>query len=635
MSDFPNSSQNSTDKKKSLKKKWTLKDNWKWIVGWSVFILVIILGYLIVAGVGVGAFVVDPTANVRYPAIAGNFQDAGGAVSWYVDVVLIRNILGVPAILLALLSFLGYLTLKRGFVDALIGAVKTAIGVLLLSIGSSAVVGISTPLFTAIRNSFTVNVVPLDPYLGWSSGSNFLAAFGGGGYVSWISYALIIGFVINLIIVSLKRWTNCHAVMTTGHIMFQHSAVIVPFIYVLFFRNFPLLGDNTMQSGAQAGTIVMAGIFLGTYWSTATTATIKVTNKLTDNANFAIGHQQMLGLTLANKLGKYFSFTKKGHEIVSAENRRMSRKFRIFEDNIFVQSLIIVILFLILAIILQTSGRVVTNAAGVVTQNNTFDGIIASNSLWGAAGNIGSFWVVRVIMGSLFLVAGIMAIITGVRMFVTELQQSFQGISEKVIPGAVVAVDIASVYGFSPNSVTFGFVAGVIGQFIGVGIVIGLSQIPGLSIAVTIPLFITLFFNSGAIGIYANMQGGWKAAVSIPFMYGVIEIIVVSFALGQLTNAVNDPAAVGIPLLADGSRASPILSGFNGMIDWTFFWSLPLIFSSMNVIVAYVFIPAQIIGLFLFIQFIDTGMSDTKSILQRFKEKHLPSKKQELQTIAA
>ncbi len=64
-------------------------------------------------------------------------------------------------------------------------------------------------------------------------------------------------------------------------------------------------------------------------------------------------------------------------------------------------------------------------------------------------------------------------------MFVSELQQSFQGISDKLVPGALVAVDVAATYGFSPNSVTFGFISGTVAQFIGVAVVIGLSRIPG------------------------------------------------------------------------------------------------------------------------------------------------------------
>lgn len=585
----------------SDKKKWRFKDHWKPIVIWSSIILVFIIGYILVAGIGAPEF--KKTGDVKYPAVEGGFKDPAGAINWYFNVVLIDNFLGVPAILLGVLSFVGYMVLKRGFVDSFIGAIKTSIGVLLLSIGSSALSGIVSPIFSLISKLKT-GVLTLDPYIGWSSGYDFLGTFAKNSYVSWVSYALLIGFVFNIIMVALKRWTNCHAVMTTGHIMFQQSAVVVPFIYILFFNNTALNSSGQVTAGAAAATIIFSGIFVGTYWSVGTTLTIKPTNEITENANFAIGHQQMLGVSIAYRLGRFFKFTKKGQEIESAEHRKLSKKFRIFEDNVFVQSILMVVLFLVLFIVLVST--------------NNLKGDTWEKSWWvSSTGNIGTFWVVQVIMGSLAVVASILAIVTGVRMFVTELQQSFQGISEKVIPGSVVAVDIAAVYGFSPNSVTYGFISGTIGQFLAVGITIGLSFIPGANnhITIVVPLFITLFFNSGAVGVYANVKGGWKAAIILPFLLGFLEILVISFALASIIHkAIDQGVASGsiLQYVKDGKviTPSPVATGYNGMIDWNLLFGFPLIFAAMNPIVAYVIMPLEVVIMLIAVQYADSGLTD-------------------------
>ena len=138
----------------------------------------------------------------------------------------------------------------------------------------------------------------------------------------------------------------------------------------------------------------------------------------------------------------------------------------------------------------------------------------------------------------------------GVRTFVAELTESFQGISNTLLPGAVPGIDVAASFGFgSPNAVTIGFLFGALGQFITIGLLI-LFKSPTIVIAGFIPLF----FDNAAIAVYANNKGGFKAACIFPFISGIIQV-------------------AGSALIATFIGLSQY-GGYLGMFDWATVWPL-------------------------------------------------------------
>ncbi|MDW2930561.1 PTS ascorbate transporter subunit IIC [Mesomycoplasma ovipneumoniae] len=557
----------------------------------------------------VNLLIIGITLGVR---MGHNGESFSTALVFLVRVVYLDNYLRQNPLLLGSLVLVGYLVLGRGGRDAILGALKTAIGVFLLGIGASILVGLAAPVFRAIGDIKSGGVVPLDPYLGWTSAENFLqTSFGkANNFLTLASFTFIAAFIVNILMVLAKRFTNTNSIVITGHIMLQQSTIVTALLYVILFRSIPLLDDGAISTGSQVGLVLISGLFLGIYWATSSVATLKITNLVTQNAGFAVGHQQMLTLFTSYKMGRFF-----GNKEHSAENRKLPESLKIFEDNIFTQTIIMLFLFAILfAIIIGYHGL-------ESTINSTYSGFTGAAEKIGATWNgsySGANFVLIIFGGVLRMIAALIAIMTGVRMFVTELQQSFHGISEKVIPGAVVAVDIAATYGFSINAVTYGFLGGVFGQFLAVFITVGLAAIPGNNYSlVAIPLFITLFFNSGAMGVYANASGGWKAAFIVPAIIGFFEIIVISFGLKLVQNIVD----VGIPALQDNAGnpvlQNPVTTGFLGMGDWNLFFGLSLIIGQFHYVLGWITVFVGMIGLILLAQSVDSTKQTKKTWLQK------------------
>ncbi len=491
--------------------------------------------------------------------------------------ILKNNFFGVNSILLGTLTLVGYLALKRGFMNSLFGAIKTIIGVQILKIGAGTLVGMAKPIFAGVAKILPGSVVPVDPYLGWTSSNTFLSKGiqAGSDYVQWVSYAVVIGFAINIILVLTKKVSNIKTIMVTGHVMFQQAAIMTAAVYVFVFGT-----SSASIASRGTGTIWLTGLIMGVYWAVSTNATLKACNKITNNAGFANGHQQQFAGVLAYKLGPKFGDPKD-----SAETKKISSKFKIFEDNLFTQVAIIMTLFTILILLIQFATPNMPKAFST--------GLATSYKSWKLSG---AWWGTNIILGSLKLVGSILVLTMGVRMFVTELQQAFQGVSQKIIPGSAVAVDTAALYGFAGNSVTYGFVSGVVGQFLAVAVLTAISTATGGSIPILVPLFITLFFNSGTVGAFANAGGGYRAAIIVPGIIGFIELIVAAFAIKAIGGAYEAAVAAGTALAGN----SPVKLGFIGMGDWNLWWGLHFIFAGFGKIISYA-VFAGSIALMLFI----------------------------------
>ena len=178
---------------------------------------------------------------------------------------------------------------------------------------------------------------------------------------------------------------------------------------------------------------------------------------------FITGHQQMVGIFLVSKLAK-----KIGNPKNSLENLKLPGFLSIFNENVVATG--ILMFFFFGAIISILGPELMHKIDQGFGKNQNFLFYILEKSL--------NFAVYLTILQ------------LGVRMFVSELTNSFQGISEKILPGSVPAVDCAATYGFGhPNAVTFGFLFGAFGQFLAIiGLIVNNFQFFGAAAVVLLLL---------------------------------------------------------------------------------------------------------------------------------------------------
>ena len=242
-------------------------------------------------------------------------------------------------------------------------------------------------------------------------------------------------------------------------------------------------------------TAVVLGIFCGVWASVGSNFTVEATQKLTGGANFAVGHQEMLGILLTSKLAP-----KLGKEEDNFENLKMPGWLSIFSDNIVSTSLLMLLFMGIVMLII-----------GPETMSQ-FD----------ASYNTKTWYALYIFKTCLHFAVYMNILLSGVRLFVGELTKAFRGFSDKLLKGSMPAVDCAVTYSFVPANVpVLGFALGFIGELVGIGLLL-VFKAPIL----LLPAFIPLFFDNATLACFANRYGGRRAAVILPLLNGLFQVAV-------------------------------------------------------------------------------------------------------------
>lgn len=413
----------------------------------------------------------------------------------YILDLLMKQIFGQPFLLIAIVVFIGYIAMKQKLSKALAGAAKAAVGILAMGIGSGALISNFGKLLTALQNATGIQGAGLNTYPTMTASYEKMdAVLGAGTGATWGIYTLLVGFILNLVMVALRKYTHIRAVYLTGNAMIVQAGIST---YIVW----RFLGLGMVP------TVLIAALITALYWGIGSTMLIKPTHAIT-GADFTVAHQQMFMNYVAYKVAPKIGNAEKD----DIEKKKLPASLSILQDSVIATSL--VMLLSVVVIFLVIGGDQIE---WLRTGDGGFGQGTYKNNI------VFALWI------GLTLTANIVVLLYGVRMFVGEIMMSFKGISEKLLPGAVAGVDCAAIFGFAPKSVVLGLIFGAIGQVLGLVLLLVFK-----SPIFLIPGFIPLFFDNATIAIFANKAGGWKAAGVICTINGLIQIFGSALAVGMM-----------------------------------------------------------------------------------------------------
>jgi len=398
----------------------------------------------------------------------------------------ILQIFKTPALILGLVALIGLLLQRKDAGQVFSGTVKTALGMLVLSAGAGLIVGEILPFVTLFSEVFKLEgfATNSEAVVGAMQATVPIIA-------STSAVIMAVGFLVNVL---LARFSPLKYVFLTGHMMWILSVAIAGSLYVAEFSEVMIIAVGSILQGIIMVVLPAIGQ--------------PMVRKVTGNDNFAIAHLTTLGTVPSAYIGGLL-----GDKSKNAEDMKLPESLGFFKDTAMAVSIVMGIFYLLLVIM-----------AGPTTV-----GELAGSTNYILFG----------LLKALGFTAGILVLLQGVRMFLGELVPAFKGISDKLVPGAIPALDVPALFAFAPNSLMIGFVTAVVGMIVAM---FASSAVFGVVPLVSI---IGAFFTGGVAGIFGNATGGRRGAIISGFTYGFLLIFGSAFLFTIFDYAAYGAAGVG------------------------------------------------------------------------------------------
>ncbi|NGT33135.1 PTS ascorbate transporter subunit IIC [Clostridium perfringens] len=383
-----------------------------------------------------------------------------------------------PALFMGLVVAIG-LILQRKPIDAILkGIFKGIIGMVILLKGVDIVVSSITPLANAFSGLFN------------TQSNSTLGDFNVflGQYGSYVGLILLCGFVINIII---ARYTRFKTIYLTGNILFWYPML------------FLAVGIENNVSGLK--------LFIFTLIIYILVITIfpyilrKHVKYVTGNDSFTIGHTASIYCLLGSYIGKLV-----GQKDKNIENLNLPKSLSFFRDTNITAAIVMFIVYIIVGLFIGKESRIAIYGSEPLITYSLIQGITFA--------------------------AGMIILLTGVRMILGEIIPSFKGIADKLAKGSIPALDIPMIFPYGPNALLIGFIIALITS-IGTLFLLGAS---GVLTFALIPLVVACYFDVAPGAIFANARGGWPAAIITSALGGIILMVLAAISLNLVSGTVGN-----------------------------------------------------------------------------------------------
>jgi len=378
---------------------------------------------------------------------------------------LILDILSVPAILVGLIAMVGLLLQKKNASDVLKGTIKTILGFLILGGGAGIVVAALGNFGTMFEQGFGVaGVVP---------NNEAIVALALKTYGTQTALIMAFGMLANILI---ARFTKLKYIFLTGHHTLYMACMIAAILVAGGMKGVALVAVGS----------ILLGFVMAIFPAIAQPTMRKITGS--DEVGFA--HFGTLGYVFSAFIGKLVG---KGSK--STEEMNFPKGLSFLRDTSVAISLTMGILYIIVAI-----------ACGPTYVQSKLSG--------------GQNFIIFSMIQAITFAGGVYIILAGVRLILAEIVPAFIGISERMVPGAIPALDCPVVYPYAPNAVLVGFLSSFLGGIVGMILLVLIGRT--ISVPIILPGVVPHFFCGATAGVFGNATGGRRGAFWGAFAQGIL-----------------------------------------------------------------------------------------------------------------